>query len=64
MNARIKILSESNNVTRVTEVAGARMGDDLFISGVGHGQPGDVIEVPEFWVENFEGALAKKYYAE
>lgn len=64
MNQKVKILSEENGVSRVTEINGARRGDDLFIDRSDLGKPGDIIEVPEFWVEDFEGDAAKTYYKE
>lgn len=64
MNTKVKILAEDNGITKVTTISGATRGDDLFIDGVGHGKIGDIIEVPEFWVKNFESELANRYYGE
>jgi len=63
-NQKVKILDEQNEVTRVTEISGVRRGDSLYIDRGDLGQPGDVIQVPEFWVEDFEGDAAKKYEGE
>lgn len=63
-NQKVKILSENNEVTRVTEINGVRRGDDLFIERWGLGKVGSVIEVPEFWAEDSQGNAAKIYYSE
>lgn len=57
----VKIIDEANGVTRVTEVSGARRGEDLFIERTELGQPGDLIQVPEFWVEDAFTDAAKTY---
>ena len=64
MTTKLKILSESHGVTRVTETSGARRGDDLFVEGVELGRTGEIIELPEFRLEDIIGELAKQYYAE
>lgn len=64
MKTTVKIVDEQNEITRVTELSGARRGEDLFIDRADLGQPGDLIQVPEFWVEDFEGDAAKQYWAE
>lgn len=61
MNQKVKIIDVENGVTRVTEITGSRRGQDLFIDRVGLGKEGQIITVPEFWVEDFEGDAAKVY---
>jgi hypothetical protein len=63
MSTQVKILDESNGVTRVTVLSGVRQGDDMFIFRAGIGNPGEIVEVPEFSLEDFESDSAKAYYA-
>lgn len=63
MKTKVKILSEANGVTRVTETSGARRGEDLFVARSGLGNIGDTIELPEFQVEE-SGPTVHAYYAE
>lgn len=64
MNQNVKILSENNGVTRVTETSGARRGDDLFIESTCLGTSGEIIAVPEFWINDSDSDSAKIYYAD
>lgn len=64
MKQKVEVLGEMNGVTRVTELSGARRGDDLFIDRSDLGSVGATIEVPEFWVEDFESDAARTYCGE
>ena len=61
-NQKVKIEGERGGVTRVTEVSGARRGDDLYIDRHTLGEVCEIIDVPEFWVEDATGAAYKKYW--
>lgn len=60
---KVKIEGALGGVTRVTEISGARRGDDLYIDGTNLGQVSDIIEVPEFRVEESNGPASEKYWA-
>lgn len=62
MTTKVKLIDERNGIQRVTPVSGAERGEEKFIDGRAEGQPGDVIEVPEFWIEDSDSESAKTYY--
>lgn len=59
---KVKVEGERGGVTRVVEIRGARRSEELYIDRCNLGGMGEVIEVPEFWVEDSEGDAAKKYW--
>ena len=61
-NQTVKIVKISNGVTKVAAISGAQRGDELFVDGE-LGAVGELVEVPEFRVENSESEIAKTYYA-
>jgi hypothetical protein len=64
MTQRVKIECEANGVTQVTAVNGIQQGAALFIDRCNLGKIGEIVDVPEFWVEGDDGMAAATFFSE